>query len=95
MKEVICMANFTDKLKKGDLIESVYEGGGYGLITRKEYVWLDEYDIDDAINYASEDLGDYAFDYKDGYYKVLEFDILINNQLHTQYHFELGMDWNI
>ena len=89
------MANFTDNLKKGDLIESVYEGGGYGLITRKEYVWLDEYDIDDAINYASEDLGDYAFDYKDGCYKVLQFDILINNHLSTYYHFQLGKDWYV
>ena len=89
------MANFTDNLKEGGLIESVYEGGGYGLITRKEYVWLEVDEIEDAINYASDDLGNYAFDYKDGYYKVLEFDILINNQLHTQYHFELGCDWNI
>ena len=55
------MAHFCDNLKEGGLIESVYEGGGYGLITRKEYVWLEVDEIEDAINYASDDLGNYAF----------------------------------
>mgnify|MGYP003117386238 FL=1 len=92
------MANFTDNLKKGDLIESVYEGGGYGLITRKEYVWVDEDDLEyeaglDAL--SGLDVGNYAFDFKDGQYKVLEFAILINNSLSTYYHFQLGKDWYV
>ena len=95
MKEVICM--FYDELKKGGLIESVYEGGGYGLITRKENVWIDEDELDRGyeISLRGLDIGDYAIDYKDGMYKVIEFDILINNQLSTYYHFELGKDWYV
>jgi|8_EtaG_2_1085327.scaffolds.fasta_scaffold06647_7 hypothetical protein len=91
--------NFTAKINKGDLIESVYEGGGFGLITRKEYIWVDEDTID---NFTGEgeflydlDIGDFAFDCKDDKYKVLQFDILYQNNLFTLYHFQLGMDWYV
>ncbi len=91
--------NFTDGINKEDLIESVYEGGGYGLITRKEYVWVGEDTIEDFTGEGEFlediDIGDYAFDYKDGKYKVLQFDILYRNHLHTLYHFQLGMDWYV
>ena len=46
------MAHFCDNLKEGGLIESVYEGGGYGLITRKEYVWLEVDEIEEIIDHS-------------------------------------------
>ena len=86
---------FTDGLSKQDLIESVYEKGGYGMIIDKRYEWIDEDDlICEFIDvFDEEDIGDYAFDFKDGQYKVLKFDILYHNNLRSYYHFELGKDW--
>ena len=86
---------FYDKLKEGGLIESIYSGGGYGLITSKKQIWLDEDEMLIHTGQEVEDIGNYAFDYKDGHYAVYQFDILINNQLQSYLHFQLGLDWNV
>ena len=87
------MAHFCDDINKEDLIESVWKGKGYGLVVDKRFVWISEDELFIELDGYDEDMGDYAFDFKEGKYKVLEFDILFNNQLSTLYHFDLPKEW--
>ena len=84
-----------DAINKEDLIQSVYRGGGYGMVVGKYEYWLDEEEFSDSLgNWVDVDeLPIYSLDFKDDKYLVYEYVIVYNNQLSSHTHFRLQKDF--